>query len=117
MGFFIFSDRNVGSADETPARYSSSTRCRGARYVFRCIFPENGIYFSGEKIGSRVYFDLLRDAIRPAVDRSLPLGPELAEFKHTRQIFKPNFLGNGRSVGRNVLLPFRFVFARRTARE
>lgn len=72
-------------------RYCSCTRCRHLR-----------IYFPRKQSARRKnwiarVFDLLRNAVRPAVDHSLPLGPELAELKYTRQIFNLNFLGNGRS--------------------
>jgi hypothetical protein len=76
-----------------------------APYVFQTIFLSRKRSVSEEKIGFQV-FHLLRDAVRSAVDHSLALGPRLAEFKYTWQIFQPNFLGNEASCEKMLLFLF-----------
>lgn len=57
----------------------------------------------------------LRTPYDPAVDHSPPLGPELAEFKYTRQIFEQNFLGN--ETSREKMPFFLFDFFLRVERR
>lgn len=84
-------------ADETPAKLSSCTRCRRTIHL-RIYFPRRrNLFFRRKNWIARFSFTRFDRFETRCRSFAAALGPELAEFQYTRQIFKLNFLGNGRS--------------------